>query len=317
MKTSLAILCVLAVPVDARADAKAEAVALFDQGIKDLDAGNTAAACKELAASLAKYPDSGTKGALAQCETVLGKVASAWQLWRDLADTAPAADLRADAATNAAQLERRLPHFILRVAPPAPAGLVVTVNGVAADPSLGVPLPVDPGPLAIVARASGRADWTATLDAQEGRTTAIDVPALQQPSSPSASPHATTLPPPPREQPSHRRVIGLGVAAAGVVAIAAGTYAGLRARSEWRDATGACNGSIDACPAPALPRALDAYHGAKRDALLSTVLVAGGAAAAIAGTLVWRSGRHHDEKAVRVAPQLGARSLGVALSARF
>src|SRR5205823_12288581 len=90
-------------------------------------AGNTEAACKELAASLAKHEDSGTKGALAVCDTKLGKIATAWQYWKDLADTAPNEGLKADAAKNAAALEPRLPKYTVK-APPI-AGLVVTVNG--------------------------------------------------------------------------------------------------------------------------------------------------------------------------------------------
>ena len=88
---------ILCVPIAARAEVPPEATALFDQGMKDMRAGNLEVACKELAASLAKYTDSGTKGALATCYGKLGKLASAWSLWKDLADTASPAD-RPDAA---------------------------------------------------------------------------------------------------------------------------------------------------------------------------------------------------------------------------
>src|SRR5262249_6920 len=102
------------------ADPKAEAIVLFDQGIKDMQAGNYDRACRELAASLAKYTDSGTKGALADCETHIGKLASAWQRWRDLADTAPTPDLRADAASRADKLAARLAHFVVKLRAGAP-----------------------------------------------------------------------------------------------------------------------------------------------------------------------------------------------------
>lgn len=102
----------------AHADRKADAVTLHDQGIADLNAGYIAKACKELAASNQLYPDSGTKGALAECLTADGKLASAWQLWRDLSDTAPSADLKADAEARALALELRLSRYVVHLRPP-------------------------------------------------------------------------------------------------------------------------------------------------------------------------------------------------------
>src|SRR5882724_11320571 len=110
----------------ASADPKAEAVVLFDQGIQDLKAGRLDKACPELQASLQLVKDSGTKGALARCLGRSGRIASAWLLWRELSDTAPTAELRADAAAQAGRLEHRLPRYALKLAGPTP-GLVVQV----------------------------------------------------------------------------------------------------------------------------------------------------------------------------------------------
>src|SRR4051812_42511974 len=100
----------------AMADSRAEAVVLFDQGIKDMKAGRLEKACTELQSSLDLVKDSGTKGALARCHGLSGRVASAWLLWRELADTAPSAALRSDAAAQAAKLEPRLPKYTIKLA---------------------------------------------------------------------------------------------------------------------------------------------------------------------------------------------------------
>jgi hypothetical protein len=172
---------------NAGADAPADATALFDQGIKDMRAGKTEVACKELSASLARYPDSGTKGALAECYTKLGKVASAWTLWHELADTVDDPDLKADAAKNADLLAPRLPHFAIKFVAPPPSGLTISVGGNSvADPTLDVPLPIDPGPFSVRTAAAGYEDWTGTFVAAEGQTTTIEVPILKKAASPTA-----------------------------------------------------------------------------------------------------------------------------------
>ena len=169
-------------PLVARAEAPPEATALFDQGIKDMRAGKTDLACKELSASLAAYPDSGTKGALAECDTKLGKLASAWSLWRDLADTAPTRELRADAAARARRLEPRMPRFRIELAAPLAPKETVTVAGQAVvDPTLPVALPLDPGPFTVTAEAPGYTSWSSTFQADEGATTVVPVPALVHP----------------------------------------------------------------------------------------------------------------------------------------
>jgi len=83
----LAAVVILAMSSAALADVPPETQALFDQGIKDMQSGKLDTACKELAAALARYPDMGIKGALATCYTKVNKTASAWTLWRELADT--------------------------------------------------------------------------------------------------------------------------------------------------------------------------------------------------------------------------------------
>ena len=304
----------LCAPLVARADVPAEATALFDQGMKDLRAGNTELACKELSASLAKYTDSGTKGALATCYGKLGKVVSAWSLWKDLADTASPAD-RADAAKRAKALEPRLPRFVVKLQGVTP-GLVVTINGNAlADPTLAVPLPIDPGPLAVTARAPDRREWSQTLQATEGATTTIEIPALE--AQPKATPPISTPPVVEHGDPRHRRhILALATGAAGGVGLIVGAVFGASASSSFDRAKTDCGGNLDACAPAGLASAQGDVSSARSSATLSTVAFGVGGALVAAGAILWLTAPSAEESrtAVRLTPALGARSAGLVLS---
>ena len=303
----------LLAPAIARGDAPPEATALFDRGIKDLQAGNLEQACKELAASLARYADSGTKGALATCFARQGKVVSAWNLWRDLADTAPA-DMRADAGANAASLEPRLPHFVLR-AEGAPAGLVVTVNGAVADPSLGVPLPVDPGPVVASAHAPDHRDWSQTFQASEGKTITIEVPPLVELARAPAPSPPRVVPISDHEPHHHRSMTGLVIAGAGLAVVGVGIVFGELASSSWNDAQSACGpAGIKMCQMSGFAAAKSDVDSTRTSGLVSTIAFAAGGAALVGGALYYLFAPVVDERAtaLRVSPTVG--SYGLALS---
>lgn len=325
----LVMMAIALVPTTAHADSKADAIALFDQGIKDLEAGNYDVACRELAASLALYADSGTKGALAECETARGKVASAWKLWRDLAVTASAEDLRADATVKAAALEARLPRYVVKVAGPAVVGLVVAVNETMIDPTLAVPLPIDPPSVVVTARAPGHEAWTQTFAVTEGKLTKIDVPPLralpegQRPkqdalaADPSAAAVRDLMLM--REVESTRRtrrILGFTVAAGGVAIVGVGTYFGLVARAKWNSVEDTCGGSLAACPDPAFAQASSDASSARTSALVSTLLFAAGGATVVAGGYLWFTAPsvERPRAALRVTPVFDTSSVGVSVS---
>lgn len=308
----------------AHADDKAEAMVLFEQGIKDMEAGKTDLACRELAASLQKYPDSGTKGALAECYTQLGRIASAWSLWKELADTAPTDDLKADAANNARTLTPRLPRFKLTLAGPVVPGLAVTVNGSPADPQLSVELPVDPGPIAVIANAPKHDEWTSTFTAFEGRVTEIEIPALratpeppaaQQPTAPATG--ALRIDDATYAQLSatrrRRRVIGATLAITGLVGLGAGTAFGLSATSSWSKAKDACMDVLDPCRGD-LAAANDYTDDARLSARLSTGFFVLGTAALIAGGVFWMTAPDLDVRTAQVTPLVGPEVVGISLS---
>ncbi|MBS1123449.1 MAG: hypothetical protein H6Q90_5677 [Deltaproteobacteria bacterium] len=328
---AIAIAAFWLAPAPARADAQAEAVALFDQGIKDMEAGKFAEACKELEASLARYPDSGTKGALAECTTRLGRVASAWRRWRDLADTAPDTDLRADAAANAARLEPRLPRFVIKLQGAAPAGLQVTLDQTPADPTISIPLPIDPGPIVVVAQAPGYRPWTQTLRAVEGQVTMIEIPTLAALAAPAA-PAAPVAPLAPLASSSSggeprdtsttrhgRRVLGLSIGIGGLAAIGVGAVFGKRASSRWEAANATCGGSVDTCPDATVAAAQADVDATRSNGRIATALIGAGGAAVVTGAILWLTApaAMSSSHALRVTPTVGGGIAGAMLVGRF
>ena len=293
----------------------ADAQALFEQGITDMQAGKLDVACKELAASLAKYADSGTKGALASCYTKAGKIASAWTLWKELAETEADPAHKASAQQFADQLGPRLPRYKIQLAGAPAPGLIVTVNGSpVADPTLPTALPVDPGPLAITASAPGREGWSATLSATEAQTTTIAVPELAVTAA-AARPHPPQMP---IVEPVHssRKLIAASIGAAGVVAVVAGAVFGSSASSTYDDAKQLCGGNIAACPTAKVSAAQSKVNDARTAANISTVTFGIGGVAIAAGAYLWLTAPSSESR-VAVRPQIGPSSAGVVLSAIF
>lgn len=323
--------CAIAAPV--AADPRAEAIALFDQGIKDLKAGRLEKACAALQASLQLVKDSGTRGALARCHGRAGRFATAWLLWRELADTAPTAELRADAAAQAAKLERRLPRYTIKLAGPTP-GLVVQINGREVALDVPVAVPIDPGPVAVTAvgrdgdRATTRT-WSHELTAIEGETLAIEIPVLE----PLATTPVATRPAPPpaaelderaqrramqeladRRRSRHR--IALISGAAALAAGGAGAVFGYQARSRYDDARRLC-GDIDRCASDQLGGAQDRVDAARRSALYADISFGVAGVAAAIAVYAWLSAPSLERAQLAVAPSIASGAVGVVLGGSF
>jgi hypothetical protein len=140
-----------------RRDATA-AEALFRAGRVAAQHGDYAAACPKFEESNRLDPTVGTVFNLADCNEHLGKVASAWQLFKEAAQRfAPSDDRLALATTRAARLEPKLPRLLLKSSALLSAEAVVRRDGVQlGTASFGVPLPVDPGDHIVTVEMSGR-----------------------------------------------------------------------------------------------------------------------------------------------------------------
>lgn len=318
-------------------DSKAVAEQLFTEG-KDLGRQNRwAEACPKFEASLRYDPALGTRLNLATCYDKVGKVASAWALFKEAADLARKAgdDKRRDFATKqVTALEPRLPH--LKIVAPAvvPANLIVTRGGVTVDAALyGVAAVVDPGEVEIVASAPDHEPYTTKRVVVEGKTTTVELPELtrrlptieeppvgdpvEAPASPPVVVVVTAGPPPSRT----RKVIGLATVGVGAVAAGVGAYFGLAARTSFADAKAVCGGDL-ACDSPAdLARSQAKVDDARSQALLSTVLIGVGAAAVVGGAVVWLTapGRpeRKDQATLRVTPVITADRAALVVGGQF
>jgi hypothetical protein len=314
-------------------DNKVKAIALFDEGQKEMKAGNYAKACKAFEASIRLVPDSGTRGSLARCYTQQGKIASAWTLWRELSDTAPTPALRTDATNQAKKLEPRLAKYTVNVASP-PTGLTVKVADAEIDLSLDVPVPIDPGTYPVEASAPGHVAWKGELTATEGKTVEIAVPPLQAKASASGAGAGTgtgrgsgtgsgagTGADGQPERPSTggkpgrgRRLFGLALTGVGIGGLVVGGVFGVQARSHNEKAAKICGGDIDSCQPAATNDAQREVDRARSAARISTVAFIAGGAVALTGIIVYVTAPKGERRAVAVTPMVDGTTAGLSLS---
>jgi tetratricopeptide (TPR) repeat protein len=102
----------LAAPASAENRDPATAEALFRQGRQSMESKNYPDACQKFAESQKLDPAAGTAMNLATCEEKLGKLASAWQHWKEAIDVLPAKDDRiVFARSRVEELEKKLPRL--------------------------------------------------------------------------------------------------------------------------------------------------------------------------------------------------------------
>lgn len=282
---------------DAQADVPADeaaAQALFDEAKRLMQADRWTEACPKLEESHRLAPGIGTKYNLGDCYEHVGRLASAWAAFMDVAGQTRAKgqrDREQLARDRAAALEPRLSRVVVLV-PPASrtTGLVITRDGVVVgEAAWGVAVPVDPGAHVVAATADDRAPWQTTLTIEgEGRTERVVVPALPPTTTlPTTTPVTTTpvtltpvtTPLPSDASGATQRTLAWVVGGAGVVGIGLGAFFGLHSLSKRDDAQAHCTG--DACD----PTGLTLRDRAIAAGNASTVAFAIGAVA-IAGAVV-------------------------------
>jgi hypothetical protein len=181
---------------------------------------------------------------LADCEEKVGKFADAMGHWVDArvrAQAESARPIEEEAETRANALDPRLARLTIVLAPTAPKDAVVERDGIVlGSPSLGIPLPVDPGGHAIVVKAKGHPDSTAQVNLLEGEQKRVEVDAGggAAPVTPSPGSGIVEAPPPTTSSSLSPLVfVGFGVAAAG---LAVGGITGLMALNAGSEAEKDC-----------------------------------------------------------------------------
>jgi len=208
----------------------AKAVSLFKEARALMEKGQYAEACPKLEDSLRIDPGMGTLFNLSDCYEHIGRMASAWTGFRDVAAVADAAGKgsRAQAARErAAVIEPKLSKIRIAVSPEAASsGVEVQRNGVAVGKLLwGTEVPVDPGTYLVSASAPGKASWSATAIVEEpGKVVTVMVPGLapvkaaapEKPLAHLSSPFSPPMAPPSESKNAGPAILLGGIAAAGV-----------------------------------------------------------------------------------------------------
>lgn len=283
----------------AHADDKEGAAALFTEAGRLVDTGNLAAACPKYEESLKLFDGLNTRYFLADCYERTGRVASAWSLYLEVATKAQAAGDEAKeskARERATAIAPRVSRLNVVVDDTRAAGLDLLRDGVPMPRAQwSVPVPIDPGPHAIDAKAAGKKPLHLDVTvATDGENSSVTLPPLE--SDPTAVATASPSDAARTGVGDGRRVVGLVVGATGVATLAVGTVLGFAAKSRFDEARSSCDG--DLCDASGV----EVRASAVRRANAATVVFGLGAAAVIGGAVLWFTAPRAQTLAVGATP---------------
>lgn len=179
------VLCPLAAATPAAAQESAEAEALFDRGLADMEAGKYETGCASIAESHRLEPKPGALFTLAICESRWGRVASAFTRFGDYLAlyeqmTPEQKSWQRERAKVARQERERLgplvPELSLSLPPGAPAGTVVKRDGRVVDGALlSKGVPVEPGEHVVSTQAPGGSVWETRIQLAEGEKKRVEL----------------------------------------------------------------------------------------------------------------------------------------------
>jgi hypothetical protein len=194
------------------------------------------------------------------------------------------------------------------------AGLTVTGAGKPVDPSIEIPVPIDPGSYPVEAAAPGHVAWKGKLAVAEGKTAELVVPALAvaEKSEPPRPPPVTSGSPG-----RGRRIAGLAITGLGAGGIAAGVVFGMGARSHNEKAKELCGGDIDSCDPMRTDEAQAEVDDARSAARLSNVAFIAGGALVVTGMVLFITAPKAERRAVSISPLVGPGTAGFTLSGRY
>jgi serine/threonine-protein kinase len=246
------VAAVAAVAPTARADDRAAAQELFQQGKELMRAGDYANACPKLEAAAQLSSTAGVRLNLADCWLKLGRTASAWGKYDEALGIAERAgdSVAANLARKGrAQVEPHLVYLTVVVSSEAALpGLTVWRDSERLLPAAwGVAIPVDPGEHQLTAEAPGHKRWSGSASVTPtAKRAVVTLPVLEAaevaPPPVVAAPVVAPPPPAPTEPAQHgffpktwQARAGWLSGGLGVVGVGLGTYFGISAISSRGD----------------------------------------------------------------------------------
>lgn len=284
---ALSLSLVWASPTSAQPDVQqpseeeAAAQAAFDEGMRLMDAGHYEQACERIAKSLELDPGMAAQFRLAECYERLGRTASAWKNYNDVAHAAGAAGMQERervAQQRAQRLQTKLATVVITVSETVASvpGLQVKRDGVNVPPKLwDAPIPVDPGAVQVVATAPGHEPWsTEVVIAGDGDVQRIEIPPFPDAGG-SAGATAGD------EGMSGQTIAGITLAAIGTAAMGAGVIIGVAAKPRYDESDDHCQD--DLCD----QEGLDIRDSVRTQGNIATAVFVIGAAALVGGAVLW------------------------------
>jgi hypothetical protein len=302
----------LLVPSVARAGDPAAAESLFDDGKQLMAQDRYAEACPKFEESQKLDPGLGTQFHLADCWQHLGRMASAWALFRSVESQArvlgQAGRVRV-AHDRATALEQALSKIVVVPQAEAP-GLEIRRDGIEIGRELwDWPVAVDAGPHVVTATAPNKQAWSTTVDVPpHGNVVTVEVPLLAdtegtahkiEPTQGTAAtaPMAASLasgqsgvtePMPPdvaeknvvKDRGGVQRGVGWFLVGAGVAGLGAGAYFGTKWLEDRSSANTHCVNNV--CDATGLSLRDDAHT----EQRYATVFLAAGGGAILLGAVL-------------------------------
>jgi len=330
-------LCVSAQPALAQSDS-ASARALFAEGRSLMDDERYAEACPKFEESLRLDHGMGTQFNLAHCWEKLGRTASAWALFLDVAAAAKAGNQQqreAAARERAKALESRLTRLRIDV-PNAPTGAKIERDGQdVGRAAWGMAVPVDPGSHVVRVTAPGKNPWSDEIEVPAtARTFSVTVPGLtdvatpapvadiEAGTSPSSPPVEADVASPRGGGSNGQKVAALVVGGVGLAAVATGTIFAIQSRSDNNAALELCRSAVagvEGCANESEQRRhSDLVDDAERGRLIGFVGFGVGGAALITAIILYATAEPDgNQAAFEVAPLWTADVRGAAFTTRF
>jgi hypothetical protein len=295
------IVALFAAPALAEPRDPAAAEALFRLGRGAVEKGDYQAACAKFEESRRLDPTLGTLFNLADCNEHIGKLASAWQLFKEVSQRASTGDERIGIANaRAVALEPRLPKLVMKVSAPLPSQTVVLRDGVEmGSGGFDVPLPVDVGEHIIVVKSPGRADRQYTSNVAEAQTGEISLEA-----GAVLPPRTTPLPGASAgtdvgTSAGGRRTLGVALLGIGTAGLVTGAVTGAIALAAKKTVDSGCD-SDKRCSS----EALDAADRGRTASTISTIAFSAGVVGTVAGVYFLLT-RGSDAKSAALRTSVG------------
>ena len=322
----LVLASVLALALAAvRTAAADQADALFKKGKKLLAEKKYPEACKAFEQVDQLDPGIGAKLNVARCFEEWGRLATAYRWYGDAEKMAR--DSKDDRAAKIRALiedvDSNVPRVTIKIPEGADPGVIdhLTLDGEKLDVAmLGAEQRVDPGPHVIEYTVNGVAKKKmAPVERGGSSEVTLEVPHTIQGGkkvfAPPKRPAGSSAP----SAPGHtQRLLGLGLAGAGVVTVGIAGVLTLSARGTYQDALAAhCMGSTSMCD----PEGLTTTHDARHTANIATVVTLLGVAAVGGGVVLYLLAPDHaaasDEHALYVSPVVDAQGGGLVFGGRY